>query len=522
MLMKSQKYLRPFLLCLFPMCFLLALPSIINWRGPYYLGGNSDPDYAYLMNSMAVRHGFPPGHWDHPGTTIQGLGGITLLLGHLGNSADQILAQVVHNPEKIMLELVWTLSVICAAIIFASGWLMTIATGNVSLGIFFQLVPFLVRSTWVQVGRLTPEILTLSLTMLLASLTFHKVYSRRGCWYNSPYFLGVITGLVLTTKITGLPLIILPLYFIRNNLRALIKFSVGATLCGLLVILPVINTAIKTFVYYFGHWIFTIGTHQGSYGEGSGIKALSLETVIRSLESLAISAPFLTGTLLFGIIWLIVFRYSRSVFLKIPENRQLLIATVLAGVGQFLMVSKQPNIRYLIPGFVAQGLILVLALRTFKNTFIRGGLTLTAFFLAIWIPFVSLGGAENEKLQRDQDLALIDSTLKFAGCFEIPTYRSTSVPFALSFGNNFTGLRFSKALAEAYPDYLSYNPSEGLLDFDRRVLNPEKIKSSGRKFCIRGWKSTVPPKSVSNFMTYQEILTTQSDDSLFLVEWKSN
>jgi hypothetical protein len=55
-------------------------------HGPYFLRNNFDPDYNYLLNSLSLLKLQTPRHTDHPGTTLQLLGAVVLLLKWLGTS----------------------------------------------------------------------------------------------------------------------------------------------------------------------------------------------------------------------------------------------------------------------------------------------------------------------------------------------------------------------------------------------------------------------------------------------------
>jgi hypothetical protein len=78
-----QHYLAILVVPILLFCFPLILRS---YHGPYYLGYNSDPAYAYLLNSLNILNGVPPGHTDHPGTTVQLLGAVGILIRWLGSS----------------------------------------------------------------------------------------------------------------------------------------------------------------------------------------------------------------------------------------------------------------------------------------------------------------------------------------------------------------------------------------------------------------------------------------------------
>src|SRR5262245_51688104 len=65
-----------------PVLFALTVLALKEARGPFWYGKNSDPDYAYLFNSLVVAQVRSPGHIDHPGTTLQVFGALVLRARH--------------------------------------------------------------------------------------------------------------------------------------------------------------------------------------------------------------------------------------------------------------------------------------------------------------------------------------------------------------------------------------------------------------------------------------------------------
>ena len=96
---KAQSRASPWLLVL-PVCLFLTGLALNGIRGPYWLGANSDPEYAYLLNALSLAELHPVGHYDHPGTPVQTIGALSLRVFHSFLSpAEELPRAVLSDPE---------------------------------------------------------------------------------------------------------------------------------------------------------------------------------------------------------------------------------------------------------------------------------------------------------------------------------------------------------------------------------------------------------------------------------------
>src|SRR5215468_10918333 len=86
------------LFAIIPVTFLVAALQLTKAIGPQWLGTNFENSYAYLFNSLLLTQGLTPYHTDHPGTTTQLFGAVSLLLSGSG-TGDQLVRAVIDNPE---------------------------------------------------------------------------------------------------------------------------------------------------------------------------------------------------------------------------------------------------------------------------------------------------------------------------------------------------------------------------------------------------------------------------------------
>jgi len=99
---KKNTNLRLLYLLVIPLILVSLFIKLNSVRGPYYLGGNSDPEYAYLLNSLKISEFKAPFHIDHPGTTLQLLGGLTIKTFNFNKSTGDAQVDVITNSEKYL------------------------------------------------------------------------------------------------------------------------------------------------------------------------------------------------------------------------------------------------------------------------------------------------------------------------------------------------------------------------------------------------------------------------------------
>src|SRR5476649_1503639 len=68
-------------------------------RGPHWFAANLDPDYCYLLNSVSIAELNAPGHYHHPGTTVQMAGACVVRIAHLLTGTGTLRQDVLSAPE---------------------------------------------------------------------------------------------------------------------------------------------------------------------------------------------------------------------------------------------------------------------------------------------------------------------------------------------------------------------------------------------------------------------------------------
>jgi len=117
-------YKRPlFIFAVIPLAFLFCILLLKRAQGPYWLSFNSDPEYAYLLNSLNFAEGLPIGHVHHPGTPLQVVGACILKPFHFFRTGSALAEDVLKNPEVYLGFMNSILLGLAIVAIFLAGWL---------------------------------------------------------------------------------------------------------------------------------------------------------------------------------------------------------------------------------------------------------------------------------------------------------------------------------------------------------------------------------------------------------------
>lgn len=517
---------------LIPLLMILTFPLVSRWVGPHYLSENLDPDYPYLVNSLAVRLGKIPGHWDHPGSTLQAVGGLTVLALTVGVPEDDVAYRVLGDSEwyawiiSIALIILYSIGVAYAGIIV---WRATREPYSV---ILFQSLPFAAFSTWSALPKLSPDILTMVLGMILMAKV-SPLFLRENesipeeMPTQSVWLVGILVGLILTTKITGLSLAVIPLLIYRKSKRHLTRFLLATALSALAILLLVQQKEIIHFFRYFAGWLWRLALHRGKYGSGDmgvptvGELAGSLWQVVLSMPFIALVFLLMTGFLFWGF-------QKKQGFQGKPVWR-LFVSLMVVTCIQVLVVAKHPGDRYLIPQFACLALaflvFLNLVFRACRISPYRQKCTYRAVTCVVLVIFLS--GPLYMALDRQSGITIseskkMDAKMAELGCREVLFYRATSVRYALAFGNSYSRLQFSDPLDRLYPNYVGYDPDLGFVDFNRRPLSSgEVVGDNGKKrrtICLRGTYGVLAGHSPFSYADMTLVMRTHEEALFFLTQ----
>jgi len=489
-----------------PLVFALTALWLARQRGPLWLGQNSDPSYQYLFNSLLILNGQPPCHIDHPGTTVQTLGAVVLSTTTPGRDRDEQTATLLADPERALFRLHAFFLILTALALAVAGLLVLERTGSGAIAWVLQLTPLLQPGTYRATLFVAPEALLVPLTVLFIALLVVRestlespVTTRQETIIN--IFLGLLAAAGLVTKVTFAPLCILTL-LVQRSWRAL-AWTGGAMLAGTaLYLAPIYSQLPRMF-----RWFTQLATHQGIYGSGApGFvdvaaypeNVLTLATADRLFVVAILAGWVAAGGALAG----------RSGGER-PRRlvRLVLMVTAVQGLG-VLLVAKHPSPHYLLPVTLLSALDVVLLLQLLRQlpppprrrALLAGASVALATATALVAGDVVRLGHELQAAREVQLQQTRRADELSADGLRVDYYRSSSLPFALYFGNSSAWRLYGGRLEQLHPRRVFFNISTGWFEsFSHRlppteVLGVRKVYLVGNSPIARlppGWRMTL-------------------------------
>lgn len=447
-------------------------------RGPIYLEINTDPEYAYLTNSLLLAEGKSPIHTDHPGTPVQMLGAAIIKLTHMAAGQGRMRDDVLLRPEMYLAVMrVTTVAIVFLLSVWA-GRLALRATGRMAHAALVQIAPLATASCAVMLDRCQPEPLMLGLGMVVSGIVLVILHRPPGAReVRAGVVAGTLIGVTTAIKITFAPALVLPLAAMATA-RARVVCAACALVAFFVSVLPIAPM--------FGRvakWLYDVMTHTGRYGTGDeGI--VDVHVYGRDLLYMVRSEP--TMAVLGGaaaVVGLGVVVMNRGL-LRDERTRRLWVCLAAAAgiqIGMVLAIAKQPKDYYLCAtaGIIGVGLSVALTLAE-RALVLRGRFFRIA---AVAVPVIVVAGVVGARIRSFVDWRASTSTL-VAGELTVRPYladpahrdvmhgwRISTPEAALYFANTYSGFRFSSDLRRLYPS-VWFCENERLTAFGPRVGQP--------------------------------------------------
>jgi len=453
--MKVLKFkLVLFILLGVPLLFIVLGFTARKMQGPYHQAYNSDPSYPYLLNSLSVASGERPGHTDHPGTTVQLLGGAILkgysIVDNSTNNFKEFQAKVLKNPEYFLRIINNFLVVLVALTVFLFGLQVFRYTKRLDLAIATQAFPLTFAALLSHLSRVEPEPLLVATAYMLATIIVPFSTSSNADTdksYRTASIVGIILGFGVVTKITFAPLVLFILIFRGYKIRAFAIIVLLLTILALTI--PIWDMLPKT-----ADWIINLATHSGRYGHGN-VGLPSPAKLLSSVRLLWRAVPVLFYFIPILLIALLgITRYRKS-----ANQTKLLLILFFVLISHLIIAIKHPCPHYLIPVMAFSCFILLSILLSCSNRYQKIS-TILITIVSILLIVMATKQTRKEKLHYakvSDHFTKLESTASAAKCRIINYYRSSSIAYALQFGNGYARNNFQRRLREVYPDYLSYN-----------------------------------------------------------------
>ena len=476
---------------------LLVLPVVtvcLEFRlreasGPYWLGENLDPGYAYLLNSLNMADYHRPYFIGHPGTPIHIVGGATIRAMNLRSSREATIRDVLTNPERYMAAINGVLVCLSGLCVLVAGFIVLVATRSLLSALIVQATPFFSLTTFAGLTSVRPEPLMIGLATLIAALLLLTLKSdpRKD---SRRYVIGfaVLVGIGLAAKVNFLPVALAPLILLPDWKNRF--WFIGATIAVfVLAILPILQPMLIRETIQF---MFNLATHTGRYGSGPA-GFIEPRTYLHSAINLIRGDALFFVIVLAGVAALI----WRSKFPALRGARsKALLAVTIAQILQLLMVAKHPASRYLIPSLALVGVNVVVLADILRDKFLayRVPLLLVAGLLIgsyqIW-GFKTLFNDSREAAR--SQLAVYETIkTKYPGVPVASYYTSSSPYYALDFGSIYSGNFYRPMLQQLYPNQFFYNPWTGVFSNFAGPVSLDELGKANSWFILTGCSLSDP------------------------------
>jgi len=444
------------LFAIIPIVFFIYFLFLYSQRVPFYHSYNSDPQYIHLFSGLNLAQGIVEiGNLDNPGTPLQVIEAVVIKLTHYFSGEKPLPEDVLANPEKYLRVVNHTLLLISTILIFFLGFVSYKQFSNLWISFLFQLSPFSTWTIFTSFLLVSPEhvLIIASLFLLLVLVPFLE---EKQATLKKIVLLSAITGFGVATKLTFIPILIIP-FFLISGIKQKFMFSFLSIFFFFLFISP----ALPHFDYFIS-WIEGLIFKQGHYGSGEeGI--LNTHSFLTNLKNKFLYEKTLTFSVAFG--------FASWIFLKINKinNKQttFIIASVLALLIQVFISSKDIHLRYLVSGLMfSLPIVLVsfialldIKFKWFEITKFYPFLILFVLFIFFKLDDVLILSKSHENSSYEKLTNFLEKEYPKDETIYLLGYRCTSQAYALHYGSLHAGNQrnnYWKILNKLYPNTYLY------------------------------------------------------------------
>lgn len=483
----------------FQILLLFLFPALYLLTGSYFrtlLGDLSlrsvDPDYVYFSNGLGVAIGsFDTGNIFHPGSPLQYFTAIIFRLTYLLRSPEvTFLEDVFTNPDLYQSVVSFCVIGLLTLFIFISGVFVFRITNSILTGLLIQTTPFLPIIWYDLIGRNTQEVF-LAFSVLALSIIIIKYYTENKPIDSLPkiFLLAMIIAFGLSTKLTFIPLIIIPLFIIERWKNRFIFLMIT------LALFLLISLSVLLKIEVFWGWVKNLFLHSGDYGAGDS----------NIIDFNAFSKNFVNFIKLeiwyFKVIsiFLIILLLYLLIYRKKTDRRILFYSTSLAlAISLHLViVCKHFAHRNFIPSLLLLPLVVFFSIEILKkvntNRIIQILLqvVLVAFLIVtlknqlLWLPIKSTA-MENDINARKRTQNFTSSLEN--GCIKIITSQSYGCPFkeyalmySTAWSKNELKPQYAEVLRKLYPFTYQHTTWDDKFQYWGEKFDAKKIIDSGKK-----------------------------------------
>jgi hypothetical protein len=395
-----------------------------------------DPEYIHLMSSINLAEGnVNIQSIESPGTPLYVLGAITSKVTCWVSSSDSLKEDFISNPEKYIDVLRAVLLLLTSFSLFILGYIVQKVSHSWFTSMLFQFAPFLSLDIMLTSTILTPDHFLIIVMLLYMAVLFNYIHQDKNTDdLKSALYFSLFTALGCATKITFLPLAILPMFILSNTKQKLVFILSTGLLSPLFAF-----TAAFQYERFFT-WVKGLIFHAGNYGTGEE-KIISSTSFVSNLEKIISSEiPFIVISLLLLIcVFLIVIKKKNS-----PQNK-MLIGLICTFILHIILVSKHFAIRYLTPSILLGVLGIYLLVLFFSHTKKMQKTLMICFIVAYpLLAFNKIYTINNHVLtyaeSRNSAHEYMEKNIKGSPLLIVPNYFGTGTKaYALWFASKWVG-----------------------------------------------------------------------------------
>lgn len=478
---------------------LFLFPAFYLSTGAYFrtlLGDLSlrsiDPDYVYFSNGLGIAIGsFDTGNIFHPGSPLQYFVAIIFRLTYLLRSPGvPFLEDIFTHPDLYMSVVSFSITGVTALTLYSSGLFIFKLTKSILYGLLIQTTVFLPIIWYDLIGRVTPEVF-LAFPALALILMVIKYYweNKTVESYNSILLFALIIAFGLSTKVTFLPLIIIPFLLIKGWKKKVLFLTTTV------VLFLIISISVLFKIEVFWNWIKNIFLHSGDYGAGES----------NIIDFSSFKSNFLYFTHLEGwyfkivVLSFIILLAYLSIFRKNGDKKLVIYSLSIFStiVFQLIIVCKHFAHRNFIPSLLLLPLVVFFTIETIKkgkdkklslwfaNFLLFAFLLLTVKNQFEWLPVKSnaMGTEIQARIQtRNYTSTLDENSIKI---IVSQSYGSPFPEYAVMYSTAWTKMRlrdkYKNVLKDIYPKTYQFFTYDNYFKYWGEKFDTNKITDSGIK-----------------------------------------
>jgi hypothetical protein len=329
----------------------LFVPILANYPQSKLLLLSYDPSYAYLLNAGNILIGKPIFHVDHPGTPVQLLFALVILICFIPFSTQKTLPSFIVEFSDQLIVIYQIAFLIISAVFLAIVFKLVVKKSNVLSGLIFAHSFIFAFGTYANLSywtSATPDSMAIFLSAMIVTITFVANIP------NKPriFLLGFLLSTILMTKLNTIPFLIFILVVCKNRNDFFIFLKSFSFTSAIWAILMYEN------FFRFVKWSANLFLHSGTHGSNSSF--LNLDEMLRSLSyTKYILVPLLLLTAIVGRNLV----YQKMQLRKaLRENEILLFFVICLG---YISVLRTGVIHYFLPFWPIVGFLFANYFSTF-------------------------------------------------------------------------------------------------------------------------------------------------------------